>query len=42
MSEFEMPSDVSEHAQRLFVEERKKEHEESGGKELKTTAETFH
>lgn len=42
MQDFAIPPAVSEYAQGVFVELRKQEHETSAGKELKTTAETFH
>lgn len=42
LSDFAIPSSVSEHAQKVFIEVRKEEHDASGGKELQTTADTFH
>jgi hypothetical protein len=42
LQDFAIPTAVSEYAQGVFVELRKQEHETSAGKELKTTAETFH
>jgi hypothetical protein len=42
LQDFAIPPAVSEYAQGVFVELRKQEHETSAGKELKTTAETFH
>jgi len=42
LQDFSIPELVSEYTQVVFVEQRKQEFEASGGKEVKTTADTFH
>lgn len=40
LEDYHIPADVSEHAQSIFIEMRKAEHDAKG--EVKTTADTFH
>ena len=42
LADFAIPAEVSEYAQSVFVDVRKFEHDQSEGKEIKTTADTFH
>jgi hypothetical protein len=42
LQDFSIPESVSEYSQVVFIDQRKQEFEASGGKEVKTTADTFH